>query len=64
MVGDAELPVVVVTVKDLDEVAQAALTAQGVVAILHKGPGIGAAVAEAVDQALQRTEPVPARVAV
>jgi CheY-like chemotaxis protein len=58
MAGDAAVPVVVVTVKDLDAAARAALEAQGVTAILTKGPGIAVAVREAVAGALEGAEAV------
>jgi signal transduction histidine kinase/CheY-like chemotaxis protein len=60
MVGDTDVPVVVVTVKDLDAAARAALTAQGVTAILTKGPGIAVAVQRAVAEALAGPVAVPA----
>jgi signal transduction histidine kinase len=53
-----ELPVVVVSVKDLDEAARQALLDNGVVAILRKGPGVAAAAGQAVREALKAPQAV------
>jgi PAS domain S-box-containing protein len=49
------LPVVVVTVRDLDAAARQALAELGVTAVLRKGPGVAPATAAAVDAALEAT---------
>jgi len=47
-----DLPVIVVTVRDLDAVAPTMLAELGVTSVLRKGPGVAMAMAEAVVAAL------------
>ncbi len=53
------IPVVVVSVKELDQQQRAELGRQGAVAVLRKGPGVAGEAARTVLTALQRSTPGP-----